>query len=487
MELSRAAFDQLVATNPAAVYALVQDLVQQAALLTAQHATLTGRVQELEARLGQHSQNSHWPPSRDGPQVVAPRSQRQRSGKQPGGQPGHAGHTLTMSAAPTVVVGHHPVQCEHCGADLQGVAPTAVERRQVVDVPPLALEVTEHQAATVCCPHCAHATTAPFPEGLAPGVQYGPQVLGLGLYLRHYQLLPYLRIVETLTDLFGAGPSAGTLQRAGLRAAATLVPVEAAIKVALVAAAVLHADETGIRVLGQRAWVPVVSTARLTHLAWHTKRGQAATDAIGILPHYQGWLLHDAWAAYWHLPAQHALCNAHLLRDLAAVAEQADQRWATAMQTFLRAVYREVLAGRAAGLTACPPARLATVVRRYQRLLAIGEAANPPPQRQPASPQRGRLKQTKARNLLDRLRRHEAAVLAFLTDWTVPFDNNQAERDLRMIKVQQKISGTFRDTASADAFCRIRSYVATLRKQGQAFLVALTRTLTGQPPLPDLA
>ena len=486
MELSRGAFDQLVAENPAAVYRLLQDLVQQVALLTAQNVALTGRVQELEARVGQHSQNSHRPPSSDGPQV-APRSQRTRSGKPPGGQPGHPGHTLAMSAAPAVVVAHHPVQCGHGGADLQGVLPTAVERRQVHDLPPLALEVTEPQAATVCCPHCAHTTGAPFPNGIAPGVQYGPQVLGLGLYLRHYQLLPYLRIVETLTDLFGAGPSAGTLQRAGLRAAETLAPVEVAIKAALAAAAVLHADETGIRVLGQRAWVHVVSTARLTHLAWHTKRGQAATDAIGILPQYQGWLMHDAWAAYWHLPAQHALCNAHLLRDLAAVAEQTDQRWAVALQTFLRAVYREVLAGRATGRTACPPTRLATLVRRYQRLLVLGEAANPPPQRQPGAPTRGRLKQSKARNLLNRLQTHAAAVLAFLHDWTVPFDNNQAERDLRMIKVQQQISGTFRDTASADAFCRLRSYIATLRKQGQALLVALTRTLAGQPPLPDLA
>jgi transposase len=371
MELSRAAFDKLVAENPAAVYTLVQELVQQVALLTAQNAVLTaqqailtGRVQELEGRVGQHSQNSHRPPSSDGPQVVAPRSQRTRSGKRPGGQPGHPGHTLTMSATPAVIVAHHPGQCGHCGADLQGVPPTGVERRHVVDLPPLALEVTEHQAATVCCPHCAQATTASFPESIAPGVQYGPRLLGLGLYLRHYQLLPYLRIVDTLTDLFGAGPSAGTLQRAGLRAAATLVPVETALKAALAVADVLHADETGIRVQGRQAWVHVVSTARLTHLAWHTKRGQAATDAISILPQYQGWLMHAAWAAYWHLPAQHVLCNAHLLRDLAAVAEQSHHAWARAMQTFLRAVYREVRAGRAAGLTACPLARLATVVRR---------------------------------------------------------------------------------------------------------------------------
>lgn len=514
MELSRAAFDKLVTEDVGAVYVLMQDLARHVALVTAQQApllaqnaaltaqvaelarqvaTLTGQnaalttqVQELTARLGQHSGNSHRPPSSDGPQV-APRSQRTRSGKRPGGQPGHPGHTLAMSASPDRVVPHQPSQCGQCGADLTDVAPTTVERRQVVDLPPLALEVTEHQAATVYCPHCAQPTTAPFPEGVQPGVQYGPQLLGLGLYLRHYQLLPYRRIVETVTDLFGAGPSAGTLQRSGLRAASLLAPVEAAIKAALMAATLLHTDETGIRVRGQRAWVHVASTAQLSHFAWHAKRGRAATEAIGILPAYQGWLVHDAWAPYWQVPAQHALCNAHLLRELAAIAELPDQRWATAMQTFLRAVYRAVRAGRAAGLTACPLARLATLVRRYHRLLALGEAANPPPHRQPGGPTRGRLKQSQARNLLDRLRTHAAAVLAFLHDWTVPFDNNQAERDLRMIKVQQKISGTFRDTTSAEAFCRIRSYIATLRKQGQAILAALTLTLRGQPPLPRLA
>lgn len=487
MNLSRETFDQLVAANPDAVYALVQDLAQQVVALTAQNAALTRQVQEVAARLGQHSQNSHRPPSSDGPQVVVPRSQRQRSGKQPGGQPGHPGHTLEMRASPTLVIAYHPVQCGQCGATLRDVVPTKVEKRQVVDLPPLALAVTEHRAATVCCPHCAQRTAAAFPDGIAPGIQYGPQLLGLGLYLRYYQLLPYARIVETLTDLFGAGPSAGTLQRVGLRAAATLAPVEAALKAALAAAAVLHTDETGIRVQGQRAWVHVVSTARLTHLAWHTKRGRAATDAIDILPHYHGWLVHDAWAAYGHVRGQHALCNAHLLRDLAAVAEQPTQRWAGAMQRFLRAVYREVGTGRAAGLTACPASRCATLRHRYQRLVALGEAANPPAQRQPGDPTRGRLKQSQARNLLNRLRTHPAAVLAFLHDWTVPFDNNQAERDLRMLKVQQKISGTFRDTTHADAFCRLRSYLATLRKQGQAILAALTLTLRCQPPMPDLA
>ena len=479
MELRREAFDKLRAEDGDALYALVQALLGQV-------ATLTAQVQELAARVGQHRQNSHRPPSSDA-RPVPPRGQRTATGKRPGGQPGHRGHTLAMDAAPDAVVAHHPHACGHCGADLAAVAPRSVERRQVVDLPPLALLVTEHRAATVCCPHCQQTSSAPFPADVQPGVQYGPRVLGLGLYLRHDQLLPYLRIQETLTDLFGAGPGVGTVHTAGLRAARALLPVEVALKAALAAAEVLHADETGIRVLGQGAWVHVASTARLTHYAWHAKRGRAATDAIGILPRFRGWLIHDAWAPSWHAACRHGLCNAHLLRDLAAVADQPGQRWAAALQTLLRALYRAVAAGRAAGLTAPPPARLATFVRRYHRLLVLGEAANPPPQRQAGGPTRGRRKQRKARNLLDRLRTHADAVLAFLHEWTVPFDNHQAERDLRMINAQQKVSGTFRDPASADAFCRLRSSIATLRKQGQALLTALTLTLRGQPPLPALA
>lgn len=480
MSMTRAEFEALAAAGTDALYALFQQQATQLAVLAA-------RVAELEARLGGHSQNSHRPPSSDGPRTP-PRSQRERSGKAPGGQPGHRGHTLAMSAIPDAVVAHHPAQCAQCGVSLAGVAArtVAVARRQVVDLPPLALVVTEHRAATVCCPHCRHATTAPFPASVAAPVQYGPRLLGLGVYLRQYQLLPYARIRETLADLFGAAPACGTLAGADASAHAALAPVEAAITAALAAAPLAHTDETSIRVAGQRQWVHVVSTARLTHYARHPKRGQAATDAIGVLPRCTGRLIHDGWASYWHHPGPHGLCNAHHLRELAAVAEQPGQDWAADLRDLLRAMHRHVAAGRAVGQTGSPPATRDAFVAQYRDLLAVGYAANPPPARTPDGPQVGRLKRTPPRNLLDRLATHEDAVLAFLHDWTVPFDNNQAERDLRMIKVQQKISGTFRDVAGADAFCRIRGYIATLRKQAQQVLTALELTLAGQPPLPDL-
>jgi transposase len=478
MSLTRAAFDALVTTEPDALYALVQ---QQAA----QIAALTARVEQLEARLGGHSQNSHRPPASDGPRKPA-RSQRPRSGRAPGGQPGHPGHTLAMTATPDQVVPHHPGRCAHCGAALAGVPATAVVRRQVVDLPPLRLAVTEHRAATVCCPHCQQPTTAPFPPAVTQPVQYGPRLLGLGAYLRHYQLLPYHRIGELLADLFGARPSVGTLYAAGATCAAALAEAEAAIKAALSTVAVAHADETSIVVAGRRRWVHVVSTAGLTHYAWHAKRGHQATDAIGILPAFTGRLVHDAWAPYWHYPCRHGLCNAHRLRELAAVAEAPGQDWAADLRALLAEMRRHVDQGRAGGGTSSPPAQRDLFVARYRALLAAGYAANPPPVRRADGPRRGRLKQSKARNLLDRLATHEAEVLAFWHDWTVPFDNNQAERDLRMLKVQQKISGTFRDAAGADAFCRIRGYISTLRKQAGQVLTTLQQAFLGHPPMPAL-
>ena len=478
MSLTRDAFDRLVQTDPDALYALFE---QQAAQL----AAVTARVQQLEARLGGHSQNSHRPPSSDGPRKPA-RSQRAPSGKRPGGQPGHPGQTLAMTALPDRVVEHQPAHCASCGADLAGVAAVSVQRRQVVDLPPLRLVVTEHRAATVCCPRCQRPTSAPFPAAVSQPVQYGPRVLGLGAYLRHYQLLPYLRISGLLADLFGRGPSVATLHRASLACAAALAGVEAAIKAALAAAPVAHADETSIAVAGRRQWVHVVSTGRLTHYARHAKRGHAATDAIGLLPAFRGRLIHDGWAPYWHYRCRHGLCNAHHLRELAAVAEQPGQGWATELQALLVEMKRHSDAGRAAGRRRSAPAARDQFVARYRTLLAAGYAANPPPQRTADGPKRGRLKQSKARNLLDRLTTREDAVLAFLHDWRVPFDNNQAERDLRMLKVQQKISGTFREAAGADAFCRIRGYIATLRKQARHVLTALELAFRGQPPLPCL-
>jgi len=321
MRMLRAEFDALAVADPDRLFALFAQYEAQAA----QVAALTARVAALEAQVGGHSQNSHRPPSSDGPRTP-PRSERERSGKSAGGQPGQRGHTLTMTATPDAVVAHHPAQCAQCGAGLAGVPAGTVARRQVVDLPPLALVVTEHRAATVCGPHCRAATTAPFPAGVTGAAQYGPRLLGLGVYLRHYQLLPYRRVADLLADLFGRGPSPGTLHTAVLACAAALAPVALALADARAAAPLVHTDETSITVAGQRRWVHVVSTARLTCYARHAKRGQAATDAIGLLPRLTGRLIHDGWASYWRHPGAHGLCNAHHLRELTALRRAAGAR-----------------------------------------------------------------------------------------------------------------------------------------------------------------
>jgi len=298
--------------------------------------------------------------------------------------------------------------------------------------------------------------------------------------------VPHERTAELLGELVGAPVAGGTRQRAVQSGAATLVEPEAQIANALAAAPVLHCDETGVAVNGQGWWLHVASTPSLTHYGVHRQRGQAATDAIGILPRATGRLIHDHWAAYWVHGAKHGLCNAHHLRELTAVEERdADHAWASGLKALRLTMKAHIAARQAAGETAIRDPVRQHCRHLYAALLAAGDTANPP--LPPTPGRRGRPRQTKTRNLLDRLRTHQAAVLAFLDDWRVPFDNNQAERDLRMVKVQQQVSGTFRTAAGAAAFCRWRGYLSTLRKHGLDLLNAITLTLQGRPPLPSLA
>jgi transposase len=458
------------------------DLIAYIEQLHAQIALLTARIAELEDRLAADSHNSSKPPSSD-PSRRRTRSLRQRSGKRPGGQPGHRGQSLPPVAEPDRVVVHRPAACGVCGAPLDGEGTPTGERRQVVDLPPLRAEVVEHRTTALACPACGGTTRGAFPPGVAQPVQYGPRIQALAVYLREYQLLPSERTGELLGDVFGAAPAEATVEAAVGRCAAGLAPTEAAIKAAIGQSGVAHFDETGLYVRGRRDWLHTASTPTLTYYAWHRRRGKQATDSIGILPGFRGRAVHDAWSAYFaYAGCTHALCNAHHLRELTFIAEQGHQPWATDMKALLRAMRRQVARAKAAGQATLDGPTRQALVARYAATLAAGLAANPPPA--PHAPgQRGRLKQSKARNLLERLRIHQDAVLAFLDDFAVPFDNSQAERDIRMAKVQQKISGCFRSAAGAGAFCRIRGYISTLRKQGQPVLPALQRVFTDAPVL----
>jgi transposase len=454
-----------------------------------QITALLERVQELEARLAnatKDSHTSHKPPSSDPLGRKRPRSQRRRSGKKPGGQLGHHGETLRLVATPDEVVEHRPAVCVGCQTPLDETASVVLyERRQVRDLPPVRLVVREHRAVHVRCPRCEQVSVGQFPAEAPSRAQYGPQLRALGVYLLEQQLIPYARVRELFADLLGAPVAVGTLLRWVEQGAQTLQPVEEAIKGALVRAAVLHSDETGVRRAGALAWAHVASTSRLTHYAMHAKRGSEATDAIGILPGYRGVSVHDGWKPYRHYTScRHALCNIHHLRELTFLEEAYDQAWAKDLKTLLLEMKTAVEQARLRGEEGLAEAERTTFLTRYEALLAAGLAANPPPQRR--LHQRGRLKQSPARNLLERLWMRQDEVLAFLDDFTIPFDNNQAEQDLRMLKVQQKIAGSFRADSGSVAFARIRGYLSSMRKQGIALLAALQTVFTGQPLYPAL-
>jgi transposase len=460
----------------------LEQLQQENSALREQVALLSERISVLEAQLAKDSHNSHLPPSSDRFHRQ-PKSLRKKSGKQPGGQVGHAGNTLKLSPTPDQVIVHPVECCQHCQRDLREVESLQVERRQVIDLPPKRVLVIEHQAQQKYCPACQQISLAAFPDDIRAPVQYGAAIGAVGVYLVQQQLLPYERACEVVEDLLGPSMSVGTLQGLVERCARQLEAVEQQIKTALSRAEVLHQDETGLYVAGQRHWMHVSATEHLTHYAVHPKRGKEALDAIGILADFHGVSVHDGWRSYWQFLCQHALCNVHHLRDLTFLYEELLQAWAGEMKELLLDIKAAVEQARAEGRSSLHPLEVADWKARYRALLAQGYQANPPDP-PPETSKKGRRKQSAARNLLDRLSRHQEAVLLFLDNFAVPFDNSLAERDIRMVKVQQKISGCFRSPAGAQAFCRIRGYLSTLRKQGLAVLTALEQALVGHPVSP---
>jgi len=444
--------------------------------------TLSARIHALEDQQAKTSANSSKPPSSDGLKKK-PTSLREKGQRPTGGQPGHQGKTLKFSLNPDQIEVHEVSHCLRCGANVQTVLPSHVEKRQVWDVPPLVLQVTEHQAAIKCCPQCQARVQADFPVGVSQPVQYGPHLTAQAAYLTTYQLLPLARVCELFNDWYGHAPSEAFLLSAAERVHTQVTGVVDQIRTQLTQAESVHADETGLRVEGQLNWAHVVSTDRLTVYDIHAKRGAVAWRDIGLLPALRGWLIHDGFKSYWQLTqCRHGLCNAHHLRELRFLAEQHQQTWASDMAQLLVTAYREGQVCAKAHLE-MPPERVADYHHQYERILQRGLIAQPsaPPR---TGRTRGRPAQSPAKNMLDHLQKYQAQTLAFLSDVRVPFDNNQAERDLRMLKVKQKIAGTFRTRAGAETFCVLRSYISTARKQGQRVLAALYDALLGRPFLP---
>ncbi len=436
------------------------------------------RMQGLEAQVKQDSHNSNWPSSRDKGRT---KSLRERSGKKPGGQPGHTGQTLKMVSEPEQVIVHRLTQCVQCGHNLAGGVVALGERRQVFDLPPMQMTATEHRVAAVICPHCQTHNQAVFPEGVTQTVQYGPQVKALSVYLHQQHLLPFARLTQVLDDLLGTSPSAGSIALWLQEAAALVVEPVEQIKTELRQSAVLHCDETGFYIDGKRVWLHVAATPKLTCYEAHPKRGRQGTDALGILPDFVGTAVHDNWATYASYDCRHALCNVHHLSELTSLHEDFGQAWAGEFKLFLLAVKVQVDQAKAQGATTLPPDLRVEIERHYQQLIELALATTAPPPAGWPMAKRGRVKKTKARNLAERFDLQRCQILAFVDDFAVPFDNNLVERDIRMVKVQQKISGCFRSWSGAQAACRLRSYLSTMLKQGHAAFDLLTALFAGHP------
>jgi len=475
-KLTREQLRQLYHSGPEATIAFIEHLFDLIEQLSEQVALLEARVKTLEEQLAKNSHNSHKPPSSDGLKKKN-RSLRQRGQRQVGGQKGHNGHTLKRVTNPDKIKLHRVDRCSGCGSSLKDTTAQAYESRQVFDVPPAKIMVTEHRAEIKNCPHCHATTKGDFPEGITQPVQYGSRLKAQAVYLMNQHLIPYERTCEIFADFYDHRISAGTLFNFNQACFQDLEKPVESIKAQIIASDVAHFDETGLRSAGKVHWLHSASTEEHTYYAVHQKRGQEAMSKIGILPDFKGTAVHDFFKSYLKYEGcSHSLCNAHLLRDLNFIIEQDEQKWAENIKHLLLTIKKTVAKARADGKMHLDKVKIKEFEQKYREIVAKGFKENP---EYPC--RRKRKKRTKAQNLLRRLESYMRETLAFMYDFEVPFDNNLAERDIRMVKVQQKISGCFRTIDGANVFCRIRSYISTVRKQGANALTALQAVFDGNP------
>jgi transposase len=444
-----------------------EELIALIRAQAAEIAALKARVAELERRLGLNSSNSGKPPSSDGLKKPARvRSLREPSDKPSGGQKGHKGETLRQVAEPDSIVDHFPSSCTACGAAVTPAMSIGHSARQMFDLPePRPLVVTEHRAHDCLCASCGAHSRGSFPDGVNAPVQYGPRIAAFVVYLLHYQLLPEDRLVELMADLFGIKLVAATIARMSRSCAARLQGFVATVRDLVTGAAVKHMDETGFRVGGKTQWLHVASTAWLTFYRVCARRGSLLANVVGTV-------VHDHWKPYYTMPGVlHALCNAHHLRELKALIEIEKEDWAHKMHRLLRRACHAVNLARARD-GVLKPRLIARFERRFDAILAEGlafhEAQSPlrPAAANQRRQHRGRKPRRTGHNLLLRFATRKPDVLRFLNDPNVPFTNNQAERDGRMMKVKQKISGGFRCLDAATEFAHIRSFISTAKKHG---------------------
>jgi transposase len=450
--------------------------------LRAEVERLTTRVAELQRQLKTNSQNSSKPPSQDVHAKPVPRSLRRKTGRGQGKQPGAPGAGLTLLEDPDTIVEHVPVACSSCGTGLGHRPDVGVVRRQVHDLPEIVPVVTEHRLHQRRC-RCGTLTTATAPLEASASACYGPNVTALAAYLLTYQHLPIVRAAELLGEISGMSVSTGWVSGVLRRIALGLAPFVVATRAAVRAAAVAHVDETGVRVSGKNWWLHSAGTPWLTAYFLHEKRGREAIDAFGVLDGFAGTVVHDGWHPYRTYDLTHALCNAHHQRELQAAAEtHPEQAWPAALSAVLDELNTAAHTARDLDLDEIPAEVLTPLTSRYDTHIQAGLQLHPRNHR--GHPQGGRPRQTPARRLLDRLDKYRGDVLRFAFDLTVPFTNNQAERDIRMTKTQLKISGGWRTEHGATIWLTVRSYVSTVRKNGLNIITALRDAITGNPWLP---
>jgi len=435
---------------------------------------LSMRVGGLEARLNKNSSNSSKPPSSDGfekKNKPNPKSLRGRSGKNSGGQDGHKGGTLKQVITPDIVIIHTPSNCNVCKADLSAVSTTMIQKRQVFDIPKPAIEVIEHIQESKCCPNCAHVNKGQFPESVTAPVQYGSRIKAMAIYMMYQNFIPEDRLAKTFSDLYGINICPATLVTSSRLLYENLEEYEVKTEEFLANSNLVHFDESGMRVEGKLNWLHSAGNKDAVIYKIHKKRGSEAMKEFYVHSNFKGIAVHDHWKPYFSLQTLlHSLCNSHILRELLGIYESHDIAWANEMMQFLYKTYKYVETHRIEG--SLPKTYQEMLKTEYNEILL---KANKYYDKQI------NIKKSPGRSLFIRMRDFDAEILRFMYDFDVPFSNNVAEQDIRMCKLRQKISGTFRSIAGSKVFCRIRGYITTARKQGINIFSAIESGLSGNP------
>jgi len=463
----------------------ITNLSQELGDLKSSSAKQAIQIAELEARLNKNSSNSSKPPSGDGYGKKPPKNSREKSGKTTGGQLGHVGKTLEKVQNPNEVIECKIQENCDCGCSLEKIESTK-KTRQVFDIPKPQIWVTEYVSHNKVCPGCGKVHKTEFPDGVTQPTQYGENIQALMSYLSIHQLIPLGRTVEAIRDITGQSVSEGTLANVSRALCEKLEGAVEEIKRQIIDADVVHFDETGMRSEGKTKWMHVACTEELTYYEVHDKRGQQAALDIGILATFKGTSVHDHWKPYYcFTDCTHAECNAHNLRYLKDIAENYHQDWANEMASLLIEINRRVKSLKIEGFFEMPKEEIQIWHKRYHSIIEIGilEDGVKSPQ---ILNKKGKLTKSKALQLLFKLQNYDLETLAFMYDFAIPFDNNLAERDIRMQKLRQKISGCFRGKDGANIFCRIRSYLSTAKKNGINAMEAITRAVKGQPFVPQV-